>query len=47
MTAEPYVAGAPRLTPEAARRNRTDDILHANAVYGAAVLDQIATRLAG
>lgn len=47
FTSEPYVAEAPRLTPEGRATQPEDDILHANAAYGAAVLDQVAAVLAG
>lgn len=43
LTARPYMDGAVRLTAEGNTPQPPKDITHANARYGAAVLDQIAT----
>lgn len=45
LTALPYVQGAIRLAERPDLAQPEDDVLHANAAYGAAVLDQIAARL--
>lgn len=45
LTALTFMQGAPRLAARPGRRQDADDILHGNAAYGAAVLDQIASRL--
>jgi len=45
LTALPYVQGAVRLADRPGLPQPDHDIMHANAAYGAAVLDQIAARL--
>ena len=45
LTALPFVQGATRLAARPGLKQDEDDIRHANAAYGAAVLDQIAARL--
>ena len=42
LTALPYIQGATRLTAAPGLAQPEDDITHANAAYGAAVLDQVA-----
>lgn len=45
FTAERFVEGATRLTQQGGAPQPKDDILHANAAYGATVLDQVAAAL--
>lgn len=45
LTARPFMDGAVRLTPDGTTPQPPRDITHANARYGAAVLNQIAARL--
>ena len=47
LTSLPFVEGATRLSARPGLLQDVDDIRHANAAYGAAVLDQIAAKLAG
>ena len=46
LTARPYMDGAHRLTAGARIKQPNDDIMHANARYGALVLDQIIAAVA-
>jgi hypothetical protein len=46
LTARPYMDGAHRLTAGARIKQPNDDIMHANARYGALVLDQIMAAVA-